>query len=165
LTNFLPNQLAAYRQTWRNPETIRGMCEDYHAAPSYGFDLDATDLANQVVCPALGLSEANRVMNQTFGMIEVWTRHLAHMQHSEVPSSNFLADQNPKETLAHLQNFLLENGRDFLPIACAHNLHPYDLIYPFLGLLLTVPLLKISVNFSSNLATKSLQLEPLSQIT
>ena len=49
-------------------------------------------------------------MNQTFDMTEVWAPRLAHMQHSTVPSGHFFVDQNPKETLAHLQQFLLRNA-------------------------------------------------------
>ena len=65
LTDFPPDQLAAYRQAWRKPETIRAMCEDYRAALSCDFDLDASDLGRQVTCSALVLSGADGVMNQT----------------------------------------------------------------------------------------------------
>ena len=106
LEQFPANQLQAYRLAWRNPETMRGMCEDYRAALIYDFDVDAMDLDRKLTCPALVLSGADGVMDQMFDMQSVWASRLEDMRHIAVRGGHFFVDQNPDETLTHLKGFL-----------------------------------------------------------
>lgn len=106
LEHFPTSQLAAYRRAWRNPETIRAMCEDYRAALSYDFDHDAADLNHRLTCPALVLSGADGIMDQQFDMQSVWGPRLADMRHIAVRGGHFFVDQNPGDTLRHLRRFL-----------------------------------------------------------
>ena len=106
LEHFPTSQLAAYRSAWRNPETIRAMCEDYRAALSYDFDHDAADLNHRLTCPALVLSGADGIMDQQFDMQSVWGPRLADMRHIAVRGGHFFVDQNPGDTHRHLRRFL-----------------------------------------------------------
>lgn len=106
LDQFPANQLDAYRRAWRNPEAIRGMCEDYRAALSDDFDLDTTDLNRMLTCPALVLSGSDGIMDRMFDMQGVWAPQLANMRYIAVRGGHFFVDQNPDETLKHLQHFL-----------------------------------------------------------
>jgi len=106
LEQFPANQLQAYRLAWRNPETMRGMCEDYRAALIYDFDVDAMDLDRKLTCPALVLSGADGVMDQMFDMQSVWASRWEDMRHIAVRGGHFFVDQNPDETLTHLKGFL-----------------------------------------------------------
>ena len=81
------------------------MCEDYRAALRCDFDLDAADLGRQFTCPALFLSGADGVMNQTFDMTEVWAPRLAHMQHITVPGGHFSPIKTRKKPLRIYSNF------------------------------------------------------------
>lgn len=53
LQDFAPDQLAAYRAAWRDPDTIRGMCNDYCAALGHDLADDSADRDRRIVCPTL----------------------------------------------------------------------------------------------------------------
>ncbi|KCV83360.1 haloacetate dehalogenase H-1 [Actibacterium atlanticum] len=106
LDAFDPNQLAAYRASWRDPDTIRGMCADYRATLTQDLALDTADLAKQVTCPALVLFGADGAMAQHYDIPATWADRLSDMQAKAIPGGHFFIDQNPDETTAVLQEFL-----------------------------------------------------------
>ncbi|MBW4708687.1 alpha/beta hydrolase [Roseobacter sp. YSTF-M11] len=106
LSDFAPDALAAYREAWRQPDTIRGMCADYRAALHHDFDLDAADLARKVTCPALVLYGADGAMAQAFDVPETWRNRLADMRAAAIPGGHFFVDQSPGPTYDALVNFL-----------------------------------------------------------
>ncbi len=110
LSDFDPDALAAYRQAWRNPEAIRGMCADYRAALQVDFDLDAADLDRRVTCPSLVLFGAQGAMARAFDVPGTWSDRLSDMSAQSVPGGHFFIDQNPAETLAALRPFLSRVG-------------------------------------------------------
>ena len=70
------------------------------------FDLDTTDLNRMLTCPALVLSGSDGIMDRMFDMQGVWAPRLANMRYIAVRGGHFFVDQNPDETLKHLQHFL-----------------------------------------------------------
>lgn len=106
LADFDPAALAAYRDAWRDPETIRGMCADYRAALHHDFDCDAGDLDRKVACPALVLYGAEGAMARAFDFADAWRPRLDRMQAEAIPGGHFFVDQSPKATVAALQGFL-----------------------------------------------------------
>lgn len=108
LDEFSEVQLAAYRAAWHDPDTIRGMCEDYRAALEFDFDLDTADLSRKVTCPALVLSGADGIMEQAFDMSAAWQPRLANMRYRAIRGGHFFVDQNPSETLTAMTAFLTE---------------------------------------------------------
>ncbi|WGW04357.1 alpha/beta fold hydrolase [Tropicibacter oceani] len=107
LSDFDPSQLQAYRSAWRDPETIRAMCDDYRAAIEVDFALDAADLGRQVQCPALVMYGADGAMAQAYDVPATWSDRLARMQKAAVPGGHFFPDQHPAQTAQHLRDFLL----------------------------------------------------------
>ena len=105
LGDFAAPALAAYRDAWRDPETIRGMCADYRATVEFDFDLDAGDLHRQVTCPALVLYGADGAMAKAYDIPSTWSERLAKMQAQAVPGGHFFVDQSPKETIRAMRAF------------------------------------------------------------
>ncbi|WP_272006126.1 alpha/beta fold hydrolase [Roseovarius sp. ZX-A-9] len=106
MDEFDAGQLAAYRAAWRDPETIRGMCNDYRAALTHDFDDDAADLGAQITCPALILYGADGVMARAYDVPGIWARFCTDMQASAVAGGHFFVDTNPDDTLQALAAFL-----------------------------------------------------------
>ncbi|MEP4197336.1 MAG: alpha/beta hydrolase [Aliishimia sp.] len=106
LSEFSPDALEAYRQSWRRPHTIRAMCDDYRAAIEFDFDLDAADLHRQVACPALVLFGAQGKMAECYDVAGTWAPRLADMQAKAIPGGHFFPDTNPRDTIDALRAFL-----------------------------------------------------------
>lgn len=107
LSDFNPEALAAYRNAWRDPATIRGMCEDYRAALAYDFDLDAADLHRRVDCPALVMWGADGAMGRAYDVADTWSDRLSDMRGLGIPGGHFFVDQYPEETATALLDFLI----------------------------------------------------------
>lgn len=108
LDQFDADALSAYRASWRKPETIHTMCNDYRAAIEVDFHHDADDLERKVICPSLVLFGADGPMAKTYDVGGTWAHRLADMRAQAIPGGHFFPDQNPTETIAALQNFLSE---------------------------------------------------------
>ena len=106
LSDFDPDARAAYRNAWRDADTIRGMCEDYRATLAYDFDLDAADLHRRVTCPALVMYGADGAMARAFDVPGTWADRLTDISQAALPGGHFFVDQHPKETTAALLAFL-----------------------------------------------------------
>ena len=105
LSDFDANQLDAYRAAWRDPDTIRGMCNDYRAALSHDFDDDAADLDRKVTCPTLVLYGAQGAMARAYDVPGCWREKCTDMQAGSIPGGHFFPDTAPTETLAALRAF------------------------------------------------------------
>ncbi|MGC1497383.1 MAG: alpha/beta hydrolase [Sulfitobacter sp.] len=106
LSDFAPTALAAFRTAWRDPETIRGMCEDYRAALAYDFDHDAADLHRRITCPALVMWGADGAMGQAYDVPGTWADRLSNITAAPVSGGHFFVDQHPDTTAAALLRFL-----------------------------------------------------------
>ncbi|SLN62116.1 Haloacetate dehalogenase H-1 [Roseovarius litorisediminis] len=109
LAGFDADQLAAYRAAWRDPDTIRGMCNDYRATLGHDFNDDAADLNRQVTCPTLVLYGASGAMAKHFDVPATWTAKCSDMRHRTIPGGHFFPDTNTADTLAALRSFLSQS--------------------------------------------------------
>ena len=106
LEDFDPDQMAAYRAAWNDPDTIRGMCNDYRAALAHDFYDDRADLQRRVACPTLVLYGADGAMAKAFDVPATWLDKCTNMQARSIPGGHFFIDTAPAETLAALTGFL-----------------------------------------------------------
>ena len=110
LEDFDATALEIYRNAWREPDTIRGMCNDYRAALKLDFDLDAADLAQRVACPALVLYGADGAMGRAYDVPATWAPRLANMTSGAIPGGHFFPDTHPDPTAEALLTFLRNNA-------------------------------------------------------
>ncbi|MEL7255959.1 MAG: alpha/beta hydrolase [Pseudomonadota bacterium] len=105
LEDFTPAQLEAYRASWRDAETIRGMCNDYRATLAHDFDDDAADLGARIPCPALVLYGADGAMGRMYDMEAAWADKCSEMKVMGLPGGHFFPDTAPAETAQALRGF------------------------------------------------------------
>lgn len=106
LMDFDRTQLAHYRTAWRDPDTIRGMCNDYRATLALDMADDAADAEAPIPCPALILFGASGAMAEHYDVPATWAAKCHHMQAQAIPGGHFFPDTNPSMTSAALHRFL-----------------------------------------------------------
>jgi haloacetate dehalogenase len=112
MAGFDSTALQAYRASWRDPECIRSMCNDYRAAIDVDFELDAADLRRTVTAPALVLFGADGAMGQAYDVPGTWAKRLETMQSAALPGGHFFPHTHPSETAAQLLGFLTSVNPD-----------------------------------------------------
>lgn len=106
LADFDPEQLAAYRAAWREPQTIHGMCSDYRAAATVDLALDTGDLHHKVACPVLSVAGSRGVMAQLYDIPGEWQKRATNLTAVSLPGGHFFIDHMPQETAEVLGAFL-----------------------------------------------------------
>ncbi len=106
---FAPDALADYLAHVRDPEMIRGMCEDYRAAATIDLahDRESRAAGTKVTCPLLVLWGAKGKIGVWYDALAVWRQYCAgEVTGGSVPSGHYLAEECPAEVLAALDGFL-----------------------------------------------------------
>jgi haloacetate dehalogenase len=105
---FHPEALADYLAAARNPETIRGMCEDYRAAATIDLEHDRASRAAgaRIQCPLLVLWGAKGKIGKWYDAPAIWRRYCAaEVTGGPVDSGHYLAEEAPGEVVARLGEF------------------------------------------------------------
>ena len=108
LSHYEPEQLQAYRASWRNSDCVRAMCNDYRAAIDYDFVLDAEDLGRKLSIPSLVMWGSDGAMAKAYDMATVWSDLLSNFSIAMVRGGHFFPDTAPDETYQALKKFLLD---------------------------------------------------------
>src|SRR5262245_35603406 len=107
--SFHPEALADYLTAVRNPEMIRGMCEDYRAAASIDLEHDRASRAagHKVQCPMLALWGAKGKVSSWYDALAIWRQYCAaEVTGGAVDSGHYLAEEAPQAVLAQFRAFL-----------------------------------------------------------
>ena len=103
---FSKNQIIEYRNSWRNEDCIRAMCDDYRAA----YHIDQYDEANDSQSPIKVRFAAvwgkDGIMAKTFDMRKIWKSEGKLYSGIEMPGGHFFIDQFPLETYGVIDNFI-----------------------------------------------------------
>lgn len=105
---FHPDALADYLACARNPDMIRGMCEDYRAAATIDLEHDRATRAagRKVQCPMLVLWGAKGKIGQWYEPLPIWGKYCtAEVTGGPVNSGHYLAEEAPAEVLAAFARF------------------------------------------------------------
>jgi len=105
---FHPEALADYRAAARNPDTIRGICEDYRAAASIDLEHDRASRSAgiKIACPLLVLWGAKGKIATWYDTLAIWRQYCAADVTGEpVDSGHYLAEEAPEKVLGRLQTF------------------------------------------------------------
>jgi haloacetate dehalogenase len=105
---FHPEALADYLAAVRNPEMIRGMCEDYRAAATIDLDHDRASRADgkKVRCPLLVLWGAKGKIGQWYDPLAIWRDYAdGPVAGGPVRSGHYLAEEASEAVLAAFESF------------------------------------------------------------
>jgi haloacetate dehalogenase len=107
-TFFHPEAMADYLAAVRNPQMIRGMCEDYRAAASIDLEHDRASRAagHKVQCPLLVLWGAKGKINSWYDALAIWRQYCAaEVAGGAIDSGHYLAEEAPQAVLAQFRAF------------------------------------------------------------
>jgi len=111
LSFFGKEALEEYKRCFRNPETVRGMCEDYRACASYDLAMDTKDFAagKRVTVPAQILWGATGAVGRIHKPADIWPRYATDIRDMQaLPCGHYLSEEAPEETYQALRGFFAE---------------------------------------------------------
>jgi haloacetate dehalogenase len=97
-----------YLTCFRNPETIRAMCEDYRAGATIDCAHDEADkrAGRRIACPVLALWGAQGKLEAWYDTLAVWREWATDVRGRALPCGHYLAEESPEETATELLAFL-----------------------------------------------------------
>jgi haloacetate dehalogenase len=95
-----------YLRTFRKPDTIHAICEDYRAAASIDLMHDKADLNKKVRCPLLVLWSEKGPFHRMYDVLQAWQDCAVQAQGKSMPTGHFLPEQMPQETAREITTFL-----------------------------------------------------------
>jgi haloacetate dehalogenase len=101
-----PDAYAEYRRCFSDPATIHASCEDYRAAATIDLAHDEADMDKKIACPVLALWGANGLVGKKYDVLAIWRDRATQVTGKALPSSHWLAEEVPDETLAEVKQFL-----------------------------------------------------------
>jgi haloacetate dehalogenase len=104
---FDPAAVEDYLTCFRNPETIRAICEDYRAGATIDCEHDAADqqAGRRIRCPVLALWGKHARLEAWYDTLAVWREWATDVQGRGLPCGHYLPEEAPRETLAELTAF------------------------------------------------------------
>ena len=104
---FTPEAVKEYLACFRNPETIRAICEDYRAAATIDCDHDAADkhAGRRIGCPVLVLWGKQGRLQEWYDTLAVWREWAADVRGRALECGHYLAEERPEETTVELVSF------------------------------------------------------------
>ncbi|HTS51887.1 MAG TPA: alpha/beta hydrolase [Burkholderiales bacterium] len=104
---FAPEAVQDYLACFRNPETIRAMCEDYRAGATVDCAHDEADkrAGRRITCPVLALWGAQARLEAWYDTLAVWREWANDVRGRALQCGHYLAEEAPEETAAELLAF------------------------------------------------------------
>ena len=99
---FHPDALADYMAAVRQPEMVRGMCEDYRAAATIDLkhDRESRAAGRKVQCPTLVLWGSKGKIGRWYDALAIWRQYIAaEVIGGAVDSGHYIAEENPAAAL------------------------------------------------------------------
>lgn len=105
---FDPEAFEDYLDCARNPEMIRGMCEDYRAAATIDLEHDraSREAGEKIQCPLMVLWGDKGKIGKWYAPVDIWkTYAAADVTGGPVNSGHYLAEEAPAEVIAQFGAF------------------------------------------------------------
>ena len=106
---FSPLALKDYLDCIKNPETISAICEDYRAAATIDLSHDKTSRENNIKLkmPVLVLWGKKGKIDQWYDPLSIWQNYCTQeIKGNSIDSGHYLAEENPKEIIKNILQFL-----------------------------------------------------------
>lgn len=107
---FHPDALADYLAAARNPEMIRGMCEDYRAAVTIDLVHDRTSRAEgrKIACPLMVLWGSKGKIGKWYEPLAIWRTYCtAELTGGPIETGHYLAEEAPQVVLERFLVFFM----------------------------------------------------------
>ncbi|MGJ4940361.1 alpha/beta fold hydrolase [Bradyrhizobium sp. HKCCYLS1011] len=110
--SFGPEIKAEYLETYRDPERVHAVCEEYRAAAGIDIEHDKKDReqSRKIACPMLHLWSAGGPLDTFYGedggALGIWRRWADNVQGQAIKGGHFFPEENPTETAEILTKFL-----------------------------------------------------------
>ena len=101
-----PAVLQEDRRTFRQPDTIHAICEDYRAAASIDLDHDKADLDRKIRCPLFVLWSEKGPFHRMYNVLQTWQDRAVQARGKAMPTGHFLPEQMPEELTREITTFL-----------------------------------------------------------
>jgi haloacetate dehalogenase len=101
-----PAVFQEYFRTFRSPETIHAICEDYRAAASIDLAHDKADLDKKIQCPLMVLWSEKGPFHRMYNVLQTWRDRAVQAGGKSMPTGHFLPEQMPAELTQELTTFL-----------------------------------------------------------
>ena len=102
--SFFGEALDEYLTAFRDPETIRGSCEDYRAAATIDIAHDDAE-TDKLTMPLLCLWGSNGVIERCYDPLALWRRRAHDVRGWSLPCAHYMAEELPEEVSAALAGF------------------------------------------------------------
>jgi haloacetate dehalogenase len=102
---FEPEIFAEYLRCFRNRETIRATCDEYHARATIDLVHDRADRGRKLTMPLLMLWGRRSSQGSGYDILGVWRDHAETVSGHAVNSGHFLPEEAPDETYRALRGF------------------------------------------------------------
>jgi haloacetate dehalogenase len=110
--SFGPEVKAEYLETYRDPERVHAICEEYRAAAGPDIEHDKADqkASRRITCPMLHLWAAGGPLDTFYaeegGALGIWRKWADNVQGQAIKGGHFFPEENPTETAELLRKFL-----------------------------------------------------------
>jgi len=97
---------AEYLRTFREPNTIHAICEEYRAAATLDDQHDEADRGRRrIACPVLALWSAQGALGSWYDPLAIWRDWADDVRGQALACGHFLPEEAPDETYAALHAF------------------------------------------------------------
>lgn len=97
---------AAYKQAFRQPETIHAICEEYRAASTLDYHHDEADRGQRrITCPVLVLWGKQGLVEAWYDTLSIWRDWADDVRGRALDCGHFLPEEAPDETYAEMRAF------------------------------------------------------------
>jgi haloacetate dehalogenase len=105
---YPPEVMTSYRQLLDDPGTVQAICEDYRAGASIDREHDDVDFGRRrIECPVLVLWSERGALPSFYGdVLAIWRPWAPDVTGVAMPTSHFVAEDQPEKTAAALTKFL-----------------------------------------------------------
>jgi haloacetate dehalogenase len=106
-TSFFDGAIEDYLDCFRDPETVRGICEDYRAGATLDYEHDRADKdsGRRIECPVLALWAGRGPIDRWYDVLSVWRDWAGNVEGRALPCGHYLPEEAPEETADALLSF------------------------------------------------------------
>jgi haloacetate dehalogenase len=110
--SFRPEILKQYVSTYREPDRVHGICEEYRAAATIDVEHDRADkeALKRIECPMLHLWAEGGPLDTFYakdgGPLGIWRQWAPHVEGRAMKGGHFFPEENPDDTAILVKQFL-----------------------------------------------------------